>query len=125
MAASKSSAKKIPAACLASEKLRPHLAVLMGNMGFRALLARALALANADAPWLRAVHVKTDGSFEGFEELETTVDPEEFFKGCVDLLTHLLGLLLAFIGEELTLRLVHQAWPELSSSDPDFEKGDA
>lgn len=125
MAANKSSATKIPAACLASEKLRPHLAGLMGNMGFRALLSRALALANADVPWLRAVHVKTDGSFEGFEELGTQVDPDEFFKGCAVLLTHLLGLLVAFIGEELTLRLVRQAWPELSSSNPDFEEGGA
>ena len=36
---------KIPAACLAGEKLRPHLATLMGNIGFKALLSRALALA--------------------------------------------------------------------------------
>jgi hypothetical protein len=125
MKLSKSSGTKIPAACLASEKLRPHLAALMGNMGFRALLARALALATEDVPWLRAVQVKPDGSFEGFEDLGTQVDPEELFNGCAVLLSHLLGLLVAFIGEELTLQLVRQAWPELSSNNFDLDEGGA
>jgi hypothetical protein len=117
-----SSGTKIPGACLASEKLRPHLAALMGSTGVRALLARALALANADVPWLRAVHVKTDGSYEGFEDF-AHVDPDEFSEGCVVLLSHLLGLLVAFIGDELTLRLVRQAWPKLSSNNFDLDEG--
>jgi len=50
-----SSETKTPAACLVSEKLRPHLATLMGNVGFRALLSRALALANAEVPLTAAV----------------------------------------------------------------------
>ena len=48
------------AAFLVDEKLRPHLATLMGNVGFRALLSRSLALTNAEVPWLRAVRVKAD-----------------------------------------------------------------
>ena len=120
----KSSETKIPAACMAGEKLRPHLSTLMGNIGFRALLSRALALANADVPWLRAVHIKNDGSLEGFEELGARVEPGEFFEGCTVLLSHLLGLLVAFISEDLTLRLVSDVWPELSPSDLDFGKGD-
>lgn len=119
----KPSETKIPAACLASEKLRPHLAALMGNIGFRALLARALVLANADVPWLRAVHVKADGSYEGFEELGAQIDPDEFFEGCVGLLSHLFGLLVAFIGEDLTLQLVRQAWPKLSPNNLDIDEG--
>jgi hypothetical protein len=120
----KSSETKSPAACLVGEKLRPHLAALLGNVGFRALLSRALALANTDIPWLRAVHVKADGSFEGLDELEAQVDPEEIFEGCVVLLAQLLGLLAAFIGENLTLHLVGEVWPKLSLKDLDFGKGD-
>ena len=120
----KSSETKSPAACLVGEKLRPHLAALLGNVGFRALLSRALALANTDIPWLRAVHVKADGSFEGLDELEPQVDPEEIFEGCVVLLAQLLGLLAAFIGENLTLHLVREVWPKLSLKDLDFGKGD-
>ncbi len=115
---------KIPAACRASEKLRPNLAALMGNIGFRALISRALALANADVPWLQAVHIKNDGSFEGFEDLGARVEPGESFEGCTVLLSHLLGLLVAVIGEELTLRLVGDVWPELSPNDLVFCKGD-
>jgi hypothetical protein len=120
----KSSETKSPAACLVGEKLRPHLAALLGNVGFRALLSRALALANTDIPWLRAVHVKADGSFEGLDELEAQVDPEEIFEGCVVLLAQLLGLLAAFIGENLTLHLVREVWPKLSLKDLDFGKRD-
>ncbi len=120
----KSSETKTPAACLVGEKLRPHLATLMGNVGFRALLSRALALANAEVPWLRAVHVKADGSLEGLDELGAQVDPDEIFEGCVVLLAQLLGLLVAFIGEDLTLRLGREVWPKLSFDNFDFGKGD-
>jgi predicted transglutaminase-like cysteine proteinase len=54
----------------------------MGNVGFRALLSRALLLAQ------------------------------------------LLGLLVAFIGEDLTLRLVREVWPKLSLNDLDLGTGD-
>jgi hypothetical protein len=111
--ANKSSRTKTLAAFLVGEKLRPDLAALMGNVGFRALLSRALALANAEVPWLRAVHVKADGSFEGLAELEAQVDPEEIFEGGIVLLAQLLGLLVAFIGEDLTLRLVREVWSKL------------
>ena len=109
--------KKTPAAFYVCEKLRPHLSTFMGNAGFRALLARALALANAEVAWLRAVHVKADGSLEGLDELAAQVDPKEMAEGSVVLVAQLLGLLVAFIGENLTVRLVREVWPKLSLSD--------
>src|SRR5674476_577850 len=119
----KSSETKTPAAFLIDEKLRPHLATLMGKVGFRALLSRALVLTNAEVPWLRALHVNADGSLEGLDELDAQVDPKEIFEGRVVLLSQLLGLLVAFIGENLTLRLVREVWPKLSFNDLDFGKG--
>jgi hypothetical protein len=113
---------KTPAAIFVGEKLHPQLATLLGNVGFRALLSRALALAIAEVPWLRAVHVKADGSLEGLEELESKVDADKIFEGGVVLLAQLLGLLVAFIGENLTLRLVRVVWPKLSLND--FGTGD-
>ena len=118
----KSSETKPPAAFLIDEKLRPHLATLMGKVGFRALLSRALALSNAEVPWLRAVHVNTDGSFQGLDVLGAQVDPDGIFEGCVVLLAQLLELLVAFIGELLTLRLVRDVWPKLPLNDLDFGK---
>jgi hypothetical protein len=119
----KSSETKTPVAFLIDEKLRPHLATLMGKVGFRALLSRALVLTNAEVPWLRALHVNADSSLEGLDELDAQVDPKEIFEGRVVLLAQLLGLLVAFIGENLTLGLVREVWPKLSLNDFDFGKG--
>ena len=117
----KSSGTKTPVAFHCCEKLRPHLATLMGDGGFRALLSRALA--DAEVPWLRAVHVKADGSLEGLEELHVQLDLDEFFEGRIVLLTQLLGLLVAFIGENLTLRLVREVWPNVPLDNLDFGNG--
>ena len=40
------------------------------------------------------------------------------------LVAQLLGLLVAFIGETLTLRLVREVWPKLPLNDLDFGRGD-
>ncbi len=95
------------------DKLRPHLATLMGNAGFRALLTRALALANADVPTLHALHVNPEGSLAGLEDLAAEVDPADIVEARLVLVTQLLGLLIAFIGENLTFRFVREVWPKL------------
>ena len=118
----KSSETKSPVAMPVVEKLRPHLENLMGKAGFRALLSRSLALASTDVPWQRAVHVKSDGSLEGLDELEAQVGPDDFFEGRAVLLAQLLGLLVAFIGEKLTLHLVREVWPKLPLNDLDFSE---
>ena len=105
-------------------KLRPHLATLMGNAGYRALLMRALALATAEVAWLRAVRVAADGTLEGLVEPDPPVSPEEILKGSVALLAQLLGLLVAFIGESLTLRLVREVWPPVTLGNLNASKGD-
>ncbi len=113
----KSSGKKTPAAFPVCEKLRPPLATLMGNTGFHALLSRALARAAAEVPSLRAVQVKADGSLAGLDKPEVQTDPEELAKGNVVLVAQLLGLLVAFIGEPLVLRIASDAWPRLAIND--------
>jgi hypothetical protein len=119
----KSSKKKLPVPFLVIEKLRPHFTTLMGNTGFRALLSRSLALANAEVQWLSAVHVKVDGSLEGLDEL-AKIDPEDIAVGGVVVIAQLLGLLVAFIGENLTLQMMREIWPKLSLNDLDFDEGD-
>jgi hypothetical protein len=113
----KSSATKNPAAFPVCEKLRPHLADLMGNTGVRALLARALAQAAGEVPSLRALQVKADGSLEHSGELEVQADREELAEGSVVLVAQLLGLLVAFIGQSLVLQIVSDAWPNLAPDD--------
>ena len=106
------------------DRLGPHLMNLMGTAGFRALLSRALALACEQAAWLRAVHVKADGSMEGVDELHAQLGADEFMEGRRVLVAQLLGLLVAFIGENLTLRLVREIWPEISLNNLNFITGD-
>jgi hypothetical protein len=52
------------------------------------------------------------------------VNPAEIFDGRVVLLAQLLGLLVAFIGERLTLSLVREIWPRIPLNDLDFGNGD-
>jgi hypothetical protein len=103
-------------AVLVNEKLRISLTQFAGPDGFTSLLRRALALASAEVPALRSVKVSVDGRLEGFEQLGSqggSVAGEE----AVAITAHLLGLLVTFIGEPLTLRLVREAWPEASPAE--------
>ena len=119
-----STATANPANFQVTDRLRPHLATLMGNGGFRALLARALVLASSEVSWLRAVRVSADGTLEGLETPDGGLNPAEFREGQVVLLAQLLGLLVAFIGPGLTLRLVSEIWPQLATDNVDFGNGD-
>jgi hypothetical protein len=106
-----------PPAFQVCEKLRTHLGTFMGAAGFRELLSCALPRAQAEIPWLGALHVKADGSLEGLEELNTKHNPDELIEGGVVLVAQLLGLLVAFIGETLALRFVREVWPTVPVDD--------
>ena len=112
-----SSASKPPAVFMVIENLRPLLAQVVGALGFSAVLSRALAIASADVAWLRAVHVKPDGSLDGLDDLEAKVDSNEISEGRIVLLAEFVGLLVVLIGERLVLQLVHQAMPKVSKDD--------
>ena len=101
-----------------TETLRPQLATLLGRAGFCSLLARGLALAGREAPWLRTLHVNPNGSLHGGGE----VTAKQIAAGDVLLLAELLGLLVAFIGEGLTLQIVREAWPKLPLDDSDISQ---
>ena len=94
------------AAFVVIEKLSPHFSALMGVAGFRALISRALVLANPEIAWLGDLRVREDGSFEGLNELEAQANPEEITAGGIVLLARVVGLLVIFIGEDLTLHLL-------------------
>ena len=89
----------------------------MGNAGVRSLFLRALAQAEGEVPSLRAVQVKADGSLAVLDKLEVQAGPEELAKGALVLVAQLLGLLVAFIGEKLVLRIVCDMWPQLALND--------
>ena len=106
------SAPSESAASRVCAKLRGPLITVAGVAGFRSLLSRALTLARAEVPSLSAVQVAADGSLRGLDELVSQTDKEHAREGGAILIAQLVGLLLTFIGEGLTIRLVQDVWPE-------------
>lgn len=114
---SESAHQGAPVALRAVEKLQAHLSKLVGPTGFQALLGRALALAKTEVGWLEAVHVQVDGTVAGFSENARQQPEQSVADGSLALLTQLLGLLVTFIGEALTLHLVGEVWAEARADD--------
>ncbi|HEX9095255.1 MAG TPA: hypothetical protein VF990_04040 [Candidatus Dormibacteraeota bacterium] len=113
-AASRSAADpRVPEAVRVCEKLRVAITRFAGADGFTALLRRALALARAEVPALHGITQKADGSLEGLEQLAADAR-DVAIDAAVAITAHLLGLLVTFIGEPLTVRLVREAWPDAS-----------
>jgi hypothetical protein len=106
------------------DDLRPQVVNLMGVGGFRGLLSRAIAVGGEDVRWLRAVHVKKDGSLSGFEDYPSLA-PGDFAEGQVVLLAQLLGMLVAMVGVRVTLRLMLDIWPKLSLDDLNLGNGES
>jgi hypothetical protein len=110
-AAGKTSATTESTSLRVHEKLRRTLCALAGIAGYRSLASRALTLAKVKAPSLRVMQVTADGSLQVHSEAESENDKGLAGEDQIILLAELLGLLHAFIGEELTLRLLREGWP--------------
>jgi hypothetical protein len=112
------------------EKLRQSLIGTTGVAGFHAIASRALALARDEAPGLNAAQVAVDGSLVALSESGAQVDMDKNQtgeyqpnEGGVILIARLFELLLAFLGETLTLRLLQDAWPAGALGKDIAEKG--
>ena len=106
---------QVPEAVLVSDKLRTSLTRFAGVDGFISLQRRALVLASADVPSLHSVKVGEDGRLEGFEQLAADTGTG----AAAAITSHLLGLMVTFIGEPLTLTLVRKTWPDISLDEED------
>ncbi len=113
----------IPIAGIVIERLRVSLTKLAGAEGFASLLRRALALARVDVPSLKGITVGADGHLLGMEAVGSGAGAErgganrEAEEAAVAITAHLLGLLVTFVGEPITLRLVRESWPDASLGD--------
>jgi hypothetical protein len=112
---------EVPDAFQICEKLRAPLATLMGSTGYHALLSRALTIARQEHAWLGTVPVPAEGPLAAPAEAAAPVTPQALAAGSAALLSTLLGLLMTFIGEPLTLHLVREVWPDLPPQPPDSE----
>jgi hypothetical protein len=100
------------------KELERHSATMVGDTGYRALEQRAL--------YLTRIVAKKDPSLSSIE-LTRLPDPnwtetveqlgeQKARRYAAALLAQLLGLLVSFIGEDLTVRLVRRTWTELDVS---------
>jgi hypothetical protein len=112
------------------EKLRQGLSEFAGEAGFQSLASRALALARTDAPSLSALRVAADGSLHGMGEVEHRIDIDKDRAGespageeGIILIARLLGLLLIFLGESLTLSLLRVKWPKAALDESNSKNG--
>jgi hypothetical protein len=104
------------------EKIRAPLVKLAGSAGFKVLLARAVALASRRDASLLHLRVEIDGALSGLDEVRRASNGSHskdhaWDHGGAIILAELLGLLVSFVGESLTLTLVREAWPD-ASKDP-------
>ena len=89
---------------------------LVGSAGYRALLQRAVHLAKREHAWLgNLVITAPPFAIAHLQEQVDTVGAEPAMRGGAAVLATVLDLFCTFIGEELTLRQVHQVWTELPS----------
>ncbi|MEY4640041.1 MAG: hypothetical protein RLZZ227_35 [Pseudomonadota bacterium] len=106
------------------DRLRPKLSALMGVTGFRALLSRALAIAASETPSISHLEIDTRGALVYRAALSGT-SSENGVEGGVAIVAHLLSLLVAFIGEQLTRQIVFEIWPQSLARDSNFRTGDS
>jgi hypothetical protein len=112
------------------EKLRQSLSAFAGVAAFESLAFRALTQAKSQAPDLWAVRVAEDGSLQGLGEFDPQLEMDKdqageypAGEGGIVLIARLLGLLLIFLGEALTLSLLRNAWPGATIDDRSSENG--
>ncbi len=126
----KSSGSIEPPTLLVYEKLRESLGTFAGAAAFESFAFRALTQAKSEAPDLWTVQVTAGGSLMGLGEFEPNSNTEksqssddQAGEGGAILIARLLGLLLIFLSESLTLSLLRVTWPRAAFEDSNSEKG--
>ena len=93
------------------QRLRQQLRPLFGATAVNALFVRAVHVAAAEFPWLPEI-LPSDKDPCASDRIASVAEPEaETVKeGLAAVLAHNIGLLNTFVGEDLVLPLVQQAW---------------
>jgi hypothetical protein len=93
------------------QDLRERLQPVFGTAAVGALFARSVHVATSEFAWLDDVLSKTQGpcAVDGNTSLEK-LDVSTLAEGLSAVLAHNIGLLTAFVGEDVVLPLVEQAW---------------
>jgi hypothetical protein len=104
--------------------LLPKFADLLGERGYRLILSRSLVLAGRQISWLNNVSVgnKGEGCLIGLEKSGSSYSSAEVRHAFVEILTSLFVVLGSFVGEQLVLYELKQAYPEIFAKE-DSDQG--
>jgi len=99
-------------ASAAYEDLAAILVPLIGQMGLDAIIARALQLTQQEYPAVSAGDTDQHGAFAQVNVWLKQQDARIATDAAATMFSMVGGLLIAFIGEPLTMRLLRRAWPD-------------
>jgi hypothetical protein len=102
------------AARRAYEELARVSTPLIGRVGVDALTGRAVHLTLRESPWLRGRREPAP-TIESFDQVIARLeqqDPAVATEGAAAVFAAFAGLLVTFIGEPVTTRVLQKAWPE-------------
>jgi hypothetical protein len=108
-----------------SAKFRQRLQPIFGTVAVEALFVRAVHVATREFGWLHDVLPKRhdQGTIARVSSLDP-LDPGAVEEGLAAVLAHNIDLLTAFVGEDLVLPLVQQAWDAVAVVDLPAPKDD-
>ena len=101
-------------------KLSKRLAQLITDVGADALVARAVHLSLAAFPFLGGAQIRRSGDslVLSLGESADGTESSQVAEGFEAVLATLVALLVSFIGEDLTARILRDVWPELAMPQP-------
>ena len=100
------------------DRLRQRLQPIFGAPATRALFTRALHVAAHEYPWLNDLQLNPERcSLDGLDAPHLQLDSHTLAAGLSAVLAHDIGLLIAFIGEDVVMPLVQDAWGHASLAD--------
>jgi hypothetical protein len=106
--------------------LKARLHPVFGAVATSALFARAVHVTAAEFAWLPDLlpDVADTCSVEGLQRLAGTVEPRDVQAGLAAILARVIGLLSEFVGEDVVMPLVTEAWASPRRSEGPSKGGD-
>ena len=117
----------VPAAQAACAALYVRLTPLVTGSGSQGFLTRSLHLAQDQYPFLDGLRAgaSPDTCLEGLDEALRDVGSDDAYQALVLVLAHMIGLLATFIGDDLAMRILGEAWPDLPLESDEVQKEEA
>ena len=112
----------VQAAQRVTQGLGQPLSRVIGIEGYWALLRRAVHVAKVEWPLLQELQVSA-GPTGGLDAVVGDADAARAREALIAVLSHLMWLLVTFIGEDLTRRTLGEAWPDVQFDDEGSAEG--